>query len=107
METTVGIFASRDGAERARRALLAAGVRGEDMQISATLTADGIGAEAPGEDYENQNEIRESAPAKARARFTEDVLAGACALSVAAAGDLQGVERLLREQGARAVMRRP
>lgn len=86
---------------------MAAGVRGEDMQISATLTADGIGAEAPGESYENQNEIRESAAAKEHAQFTENVLAGACALSVAAAGDLEGVERLMREQGARAVMRRP
>lgn len=106
METAVGIFRSRADAERAQRALLAAGVPAGQLHVSAPLTADGIAAEAPGQSYENQD-IREDADEKAIAQYGEDVRSGACVLSVDVAGDLAGVERLLREEGARIVTRRP
>ena len=106
MDTTVGIFRSRDDAERARRALLATGVNEEQMRMSAPLTADGIAAEAPGQSYENQDFPRD-ADEKAVAQYGSAVRTGACTLSVAAAGNLDGVERVMREQGAHAVTRRP
>ncbi len=106
METAVGIFRSRDDAERARQALLASGVRAEQVRMSAPLTSDGIAAEAPGQSYENQG-MREDTHEKQIAQYGTEVRTGACTLSVAAARDVDSVERMMREQGAHIVTRRP
>jgi len=68
MDTAVGIFASRSCAQAAKAALVAAGVPTERITLSATLTADGIAAEAPGESCVNQRR-RDSAADVAAARY--------------------------------------
>lgn len=50
----IGVFGSPAAAERARGVLLEAGVSENRIALSATLTDDGIGAEAPGQSFGNQ-----------------------------------------------------
>ena len=108
MSSAVGIFASCDGARKARQELIASGVPAERISLSEPLTADGIAGEAPGESYENQD-LREDAREKALADYGEAVRSGACTLSVAANADdeLQRLERLLEREGAHIVTRGP
>ena len=53
-QTVIGIFGSPAAAEQARGVLLEAGVPENRVALSATLTDDGIGAEAPGQSFGNQ-----------------------------------------------------
>lgn len=94
-QTVVGIFASTAAAEDARSALLEAGVPESRIALSATMTADGIAAEAPGQSFENQP--GQPAADRAMARYGEAVRSGACVVSVFTRSEeeKQYVEQLL------------
>ena len=94
-QTVVGIFASAAAAEEARGALLRAGVPENRIALSATLTDDGIAAEAPGQSFENQP--GQPAGDRAMARYGEAVRSGACVVSVFTRSEeeKQYVEQLL------------
>lgn len=108
MDTAVGIFASRSGAQAAKAKLVAAGVPSERIALSATLTADGIAAEAPGEAYVNQRS-GDSAADLEDARYGETVRSGACVVSVLVQSreERSRLEALLQKLGAHAVTQGP
>ena len=108
MDTTVGIFASRSAAEAARTALVSRGFAAERIAISVGLTDDGIGAEAPGQSYENQR-TRDDPGEKQDAQYGTQVRTGACVLSVRAGSREEGrrLKEILAREGARIVTRRP
>jgi hypothetical protein len=102
------IFETREGAERARAALLDEGVARDRIAISIPETGDGIAAEAPGETYENQpGEDEESAR---RGRFGSAVRSAACTLTVEGASseaERARIGAILESRGAREVVRPP
>ena len=107
-------FANHDDAVLARQRLIQAGVPAEGVVLSRPLTEDPIAAEWPGQSYENQDyrssdQIR-VAPGTTdtdRARYNEEMRTAACVLTVRlhAAKECETVSRLLREQGAKSVVR--
>jgi hypothetical protein len=101
--TVMGVFASRDQALHARRALLDEGVDRERIVMSADLTEDGIGGEAPGQSYENQPGQRRGD--SAMARYGEAVRSGACTVSVdiGSPKESAAVEAVLRREGAASI----
>jgi len=103
-----GIFDSSAAPAHAREALLAQGICGERIAVSAMETSDGIAAEAPGESYENQ--AGEDAESAERARFGSAARSALCTVSVEA-GDSEPERRrigeLLAASGAREVMQAP
>jgi len=106
-QTVVGVFGSPAAAEQARFVLLDAGVPENRIALSATLTDDGIGAEAPGQSFENQ-------PGQPRAdsevaRYGEAVRTGGCVLSVFTRSEeeKQYVEQLLLRNRAHHTVIRP
>jgi hypothetical protein len=105
-QTVVGVFGSIATAERAKSALLRAGV-GEHVAMSRPLTEDGIAAEVPGQLYENQP--GQPAEDSERARYTEKILTGACTLSAYARSleDRLLIEELMRRNGARGMAAPP
>ena len=72
-----GVFASPEAAERSRAALLADGVAAPRITISRALTEDGVAAEAPGQNYENQPGQRTG-----HTSHIDDVFAAGAVLSV-------------------------
>lgn len=106
-QTMIGVFGSPAAAEQARGVLLEAGVPENRIALSATLADDGIGAEAPGQSFENQ-------PGQPRAdsevaRYGEAVRTGACVLSVFTRSEeeRQYVEQLLLRNRAHHTIIRP
>ena len=108
MDTAVGVFGSRSGAQAAKAKLCAAGVPSERIALSAPLTADGIAAEAPGESYVNQR-LRDSAADLDDARYDETLRSGACVVSVRVESDEERsrLEALMQRLGAHAVTHEP
>lgn len=98
-KTVVAVFESLPAAEEAKGALLREGVPETRIALSASLTDDAIGAEAPGQSFENQP----GQPAEREtARYGEAVRSGGCVLSVFARSDEEShyVERLLQDRRA-------
>jgi hypothetical protein len=108
VDTAVGIFASRSGAQAAKAKLVAAGVPSERIALSARMTADGIAAEAPGESYVNQRRRDSEADVEA-ARYGDLVRSGACVVSVLVQSDEERsrLEALMQRLGAHAVTQKP
>jgi hypothetical protein len=99
-QTVVGVFGSPAAAEEARGVLLDLGIPESRVALSAMMTGDDIGAEAPGQSYENQPGQPPSDSASAR--YGGAVRTGACALSVFTRSEeeKQYVEQLLLRNGA-------
>jgi hypothetical protein len=97
--TVVAVFDGVPAAEAAKGALLREGVPEARIALSGGLTDDAIGAEAPGQSFENQPGQRAE---REMARYNEDVRGGGCVLSVFARSDEEShyLERLLRERPA-------
>jgi hypothetical protein len=95
------VFESITVARAARAALVDAGLGDDRMVLSADLTQDPIGSEAPGQSYENQP--GQPASDSAAAAHSEAVRSGGCVLSVRldSANERPRVETLLRSKGAR------
>jgi hypothetical protein len=109
------VFATLESAERARAALVDAGVPEARIALSVDLTADGVAAEVPGQAYENQPTNRGGISAWF-ARMTGRVAAqelrfarqaelagsGACVLTVDACsrGEVDRAMPILDEHGA-------
>jgi hypothetical protein len=106
VKTIIGVFASPAAAEEAAIALREAGVPESRMAISATLTEDGIGAESPGQSFENQPGQPQD---RDDARFAQAVRGGTCVLSVFARSDeeMHLVQQLLRQKHAYRTAIRP
>ena len=106
-QTVIGVFGSPAAAEQARGVLLEAGVPEIRIALSAILTDDGIGAEAPGQSFENQPG---QPPADSKvARYGEAIRTGACVLSVFTCSEeeKQYVEQLLLRNRAHHTVIRP
>ncbi|HEX2200369.1 MAG TPA: hypothetical protein VHG88_17345 [Burkholderiales bacterium] len=116
MDNIVGTFPSVEAGQRARDALLAAGIADERIVVSANLTDDGVAAEYPGQSYENQDD-RSSDQVRVgggstdtdRARYAEEVRSAACIVSVRVdrGADAAAVSAVLRNAGARRALMRP
>ncbi|HVL36410.1 MAG TPA: hypothetical protein VM489_12135 [Burkholderiales bacterium] len=116
MRSVVGMFGSVEDGQRARDALLAAGIADGRIVVSASLTDDGLAAEYPGQTYENQDyRSSDQAPPAGgwtdtdRARYATEVRAAACVVSVRLEreSDAHAVSELLRRAGARRAIARP
>lgn len=116
MDDLVGLFPSVEAGQRARQALVAAGIDEQRMVLSANLLADGIAAEYPGQAYENQDypssdQVR--APGgwtdTDQARYGSEVRSAACILNVRldSRTELARVSGLLVQAGARRALTRP
>jgi hypothetical protein len=112
----IGVFDSAASAEKARAALLRAGVALERVAVSQELTSDAIAAEAPGQSYEHQTRRGSDRPAPGeqssdtdRARYNSAIRTGACVVTVAidSSGECRRVRDLMRSEGARITMERP
>jgi hypothetical protein len=115
MTTIAGIFGSRRCAERAKAELERMGVPGRSIALSVNLTDDPVGAEFPGQTYENQD-YRSSEKIDVggwtdtdRARYAEEVRSAACVVTVRVQDEIdEGViSAILRREGARRAMSRP
>lgn len=98
-KTVVAVFDSVPAAEAAKGELLREGVPEARIALSASLTDDAIGAEAPGQSFQNQPGQRAD---RDTARYGEAVRSGGCVLSVFARSDEEGhyLERLLQRRQA-------
>jgi hypothetical protein len=116
MDDLVGLFASVDAGQRARQALVAAGIDEQRIVLSANMLEDAIAAEFPGQAYENQDyassdQVR--APGgwtdRDQARYGSQVRSAACIVNVRldSRTDLARVSVLLVQAGARGALTRP
>jgi hypothetical protein len=102
MKTVSGVFDSLPAAERARVAMLEAGVAEQRIVLSRALTEDGIAGEAPGQSYENQPGQPSDAQAARVARTAAAARRGACVLSVTGPEqDQERIDRLMQRSGCR------
>ena len=99
VKTVVAVFDSVSAAEDAKGLLLQAGVPESRIAVSASLTEDGIAAEAPGQSFENQPGQPND---RKTAQYGEAVRSGGCVVSVFARSDEEShyVEQLMREKHA-------
>ena len=106
-QTVIGVFGSPAVAEQAKGVLLKAGVPENRIALSATLTEDGTGTDAPGQSFENQP--GQPRADSAVARYGEAVRTGACVLSVFTRSEeeKQYVEQLLLRNRAHHTVIRP
>ncbi len=102
-DRVVAIFGSESAARRAQAAVEGEGVQVERVGVQADLAQlDGIGAEAPGESFENQP--GESRAASDRAGPGETARSGGWVVTVLADPSVHpGIEAILRRNGARRV----
>jgi hypothetical protein len=109
-------FASPADAALARATLVQAGVSLEHLVLSVGLTDDGIGAEAPGQSYENQSdrssdqvEVGPGYTDTDRARYNQELRTAACVLTVslASASQQEAICGILRKHGAKSVISAP
>lgn len=105
--TVVGVFWNAAAAQHASAYLTESGIAPHRIVLSASLTEDGIAAEAPGQSYENQGENADTDADLAR--YGEAVRAGACLLSVTSESnrDSRHIAHLMRQTGAQGIMQRP
>jgi hypothetical protein len=77
------VFESLAEAERAREAMVAAGISGARIAVSRSSTEDELAGEAPGQSYENQPGQAADDDTREEARFGTRVRGRACVLTVA------------------------
>jgi hypothetical protein len=115
MTIVAGMFGSVHCAERAKAELERMGIPGHAIALSVNLTDDPVGAEFPGQSYENQN-YRSSDQIDVggwtdteRARYAEEVRSAACVVTVRVQDDMDDglISAILRREGARRAMSRP
>lgn len=96
------VFESLPAAERAREAMVAAGIPGAHIAVSRPSTEDDIAGEAPGQSYENQPGQATDGASREEARFGAKVRGKACVLTVASdsAEERRKAEAVLRRCGA-------
>lgn len=116
--TVVGIFDSPSDAEKVKDELLEAGVARHRIVVSRLLSEDDIGAEAPGQSYQNQQPGDDAGDSDWLGsvmgktpephKFGEAVRRGACVVAVAARShlDKKQIAELMRRNGARDTVER-
>ena len=106
MTMIAGMFDSTDSAERAKAELARVGIEDHRVTLSINLTQDPIGAENPGQSYENQDDGSSDRDA---ARYAEAVRSAVCVLTVRVDDglDQEQVAAILHRQGARRAIARP
>lgn len=106
MGRITAIFDTVRAAQDARDALLREGLDEDSIVLSASQTADGVAAEAPGQSFENQPGQTEQDSESAR--FGTAVRSGTCALTLEAATGAEGaLGQMLSACGARQVIAPP
>jgi hypothetical protein len=100
-----GVFRSLEAAEQSKQELARLGIDVSRIVLSRPLAEDGIAAEAPGQNYENQPGERPSF----RTDYVDDILGGAALLTVEphSTKEKAKIELLLQRTGAYRVGDRP
>jgi hypothetical protein len=96
------VFESLSAAERAREAMVAAGVPGAHIALSRPSTEDDLAGEAPGQSYENQPGQAADASSREEARIGTKVRGKVCVLTVASdsPAEQRKAQAVLRRCGA-------